>query len=186
MPASSIWNKSLLINPANLSSRRLSRLPKLRPHLYLPPHDVSIYMDANLRLRQPIRDFALSCVQELSLAVHPHPDRSCLYAEARHCIRQGIGGGESLIKKQISRYRLENFPQNYGLAENNFIIRKNNRKVNKFNDLWHDEYFAGSQRDQLSFMYCLWRSHLQPYWIWQSSRNNSYFKWQNHRSHPFK
>src|ERR1035441_1394615 len=74
----SFWNKSLLANPLDLTPRRLSRLPKLRPHFYLPPHDISIYMDANLVLRKPIRDFALSSVRELSIAVHPHPTTTCL------------------------------------------------------------------------------------------------------------
>jgi hypothetical protein len=181
IPASSMWNKCLLANPSDLNSRRLSRLPKLRPHFYLPPHDVSIYIDANLTLHRPIRDFALTCVRELSLAVHPHPGRTCLYEEARQCIRLRLDD-EFLINEQTSRYQREGLPPNFGLCENSFMVRRNTKEVNKFNDFWHDEYHAGSQRDQLSFMYCLWRSRLHPYLIWQNPRKNSYFKREKHLS----
>jgi hypothetical protein len=52
--------------------------------------------------------------------------------------------------------------------------------VNGFNDLWHLEYYAGSQRDQVSCMYSLWHTNLQPYLIWQNPRKNSYFTKQSH------
>jgi hypothetical protein len=175
----SFWNKSLLANPLDLTPRRLSRLPKLRPHFYLPLHDISIYMDANLVLRKPIREFALSSVRELSIAVHPHPTTTCLYAEGKKCIRIGLDD-ERIILKQLERYQREGFPTNFGLVENSSIIRRNVEEVNRFNDLWHLEYYAGSQRDQVSFMYCVWRSGLPLYMIWQNPRENSIFSKRRH------
>jgi hypothetical protein len=81
------WNKSVLANDSGLNARRLSRLPKLRPHVYLPAHEVSIYLDGSMRLRQPVAEFATDCVWEMPLAVHRHPRRECIYTEAEKCLR---------------------------------------------------------------------------------------------------
>jgi hypothetical protein len=177
--APSPWNKYLLESPLNLSRRRLSRLPKMRPHFYLPPHDISIYIDATIILRQPIREFALDCIRELPMAVHPHPKRTCIYVEGKKCI-QYKNDDENIILKQLERYRREGFPANFGLTENSFIVRRNTEEVNRFNDFWQLEYFAGSERDQLSFMYSVWRTKLHPYIIWQNARKNPYLSRHEH------
>ena len=184
IPAPAPWNKSLLESPLNLSPRRLSRLPKMRPHFYLPPHDISIYMDATIRLRQPIRDFALNCVRELPVALHPHPHRNCTYTEGKKCIHYK-NDHESLIRSQLERYRREGFPVNYGLTENSFIVRRNSEEVNRFNDFWLLEYLSGSERDQLSIMYSVWRTKIRPYLIWQNSRKNHFLLRREH-SHRLK
>jgi len=179
-PTSTLWNKALLENPFGWNPRRLSRLPKLRPHHFLPPHDISIYTYANVRFLRPIRDFALSCIQESPIAIHRHPSRECIYSEGAKCIELKLDDEET-IRKQLERYRSENFPPDFGLAENNFIVRRNVERVNQFCDLWQSEYSAGSQRDQLCFMYCVWRSKLHPYMIQQNPRRNHFFQRRRHK-----
>ena len=174
------WNISLLVNPADLNLRRLSRLPKLRPHIFLPAHDISVYMDASLELRQPIREFAIACVREMPLAVHPHPGRKCLYVEAEKCLRVRLDDSE-VINAQIERYRRDGFPANLGLTENRFIVRRKGEDIIRFNEYWYSEYLAGSQRDQLSFMYCVWRTGIPLCQIPQNARRNPYYKIHPHR-----
>jgi hypothetical protein len=171
--------KSLLANHQALSSRRLSRLPKLCPHLYLPPHSISIYVDANIKLIQPIRDFAISCVQNSHIAIHRHPKRGCIYEEGKRCISQKLDERQ-IIELQLQRYRNAGFPTAFGLTENNCIVRRNSDAVIQLNECWHREYIAGSQRDQLSFMYAVWRTGTQINILTQSSRRNAYYYFRNH------
>ena len=173
------WNKAVLPNPHGLSTRRLSRIPKLQPHVFLPRHAVSVYIDANITQRRPIRQFALECIRDFPFAAHAHPNTNCLYAEADKCIQLCLDD-EEIIRSQMNRYRTNGFPKEFGLTENGFLVRRNIREVNRFNDMWSEEYSAGSQRDQLSMMYSLWHTGLGIYIIQQNSRINPYYKIHRH------
>lgn len=177
--AQAFWNKTLLPNPAGLSPRRWSRLPKLGPHLFLPAHDISIYMDASIKLNRPICEFARACVRDMPMAAHPHPKRNCLYSEAEKCLAARLDDPE-IVRAQVERYRREGFPVNFGLAENGFLVRRNVDDVIRFDEKWASEYLGGSQRDQLSFMYCVWRTGVQLHLIPQHSRHNPYYQVRRH------
>ena len=46
--------------------------------------------------------------------------------------------------------------------------------------IWNIEYLKGSQRDQLSFMYCVWKTGVPLFKIPQHARENSYYKSRGH------
>jgi len=138
-----------------VTPRRLSRMPKILAHQFLPAHDISIYCDASLQFKQPFVDWAVAQVAIEDIAAPPHPKTQCIYDEAEKCIRLGLDY-QRVVKEHMQRNRARGFPRHQGLTENSFIIRRNCDWVRAFNHRWSDEYHTGSQRDQLSFMFTLW------------------------------
>jgi hypothetical protein len=137
--------------------RRTSRLPKILPHKYLPNHDISIYMDANFQLlTDDIYQMIEQCLDGNDLALSKHKRRNCLYKELEHCVK--VQKEKREIADRIKDKYLKNgFPSNWGLYLNGFIIRRNTDQIKQLNEMWWSEYSSGSERDQCSLMYCLWK-----------------------------
>lgn len=141
--------------------RRISRKPKILPHRYLPKHDISIYLDGTLELRSGnVYRLARACLGDKAIALFRHYKRNCTYAEGSHCVAVGKEHPD-IVERQLARYKREGLPRAYGLFENAFIVRRNTSQIQELNELWWQEYSSGSQRDQLSLMYCLWRLGLE-------------------------
>jgi hypothetical protein len=141
---------------AGLSPRRLARYHKINPHIVLPHHGDSIWLDGSFQLRDSPIDFLSHFQEDIELGCYNHTERRCVYSEYRSCIRlrkDDIG----LMTAQVARYREAKYPENAGLTETGIIYRKNCPSVQSFNTLWWAEVAKGSHRDQLSFDYCLWK-----------------------------
>ena len=157
----------------HLSDRRKSRYYKINSHLVT--EEDTVYLDACLRLTKKSAPQINS-----DIAVFHHPNRNCLYKEAEICKKLNLGNPEQ-IEKQITRYQQDGFPKDLGLGENCYIIRKNNDKVREFNELWWQEYLNGSERDQLSFMYCVWKTGISLEFLEGNPRSNPlYTNWGGH------
>ena len=89
-----------------------------------------------------------------------HDVRQCIYSESEEVKLQKLDYPD-VVNSQMSKYRMEGFPHNYGLFDSGFTIRKNNEKVNEFNDIWWDEVKNFSARDQLSQVYSSWKTEVQ-------------------------
>jgi len=158
---------------AHLSNRRKSRYYKINSHLVT--EEDTVYLDACLRLKKKTVPHINS-----DIAVFHHPNRNCLYKEAELCKKLKLGN-PGQIDEQVKRYQQDGFPKDLGLGENCYIIRKNNDKVREFNELWWQEYLKGSERDQLSFMYCVWKTGISLEFLECNPRSNSlYNNWGNH------
>ena len=142
-------------------SSRASRIPKLLPHLMLPPDaEYSIYHDGNFRLRvSPCEIVDTLLADDYDWAAYGHPARKCIYDEARILLEdKGMEGwrkqkperAES-IRAEIARYRDSEYPERNGLWANGFIARRHTIGVRDLNDEWWKLYAQGSERDQLSF-----------------------------------
>src|SRR5690606_31785297 len=60
--------------------RRLSRLPKILPHKYLPEHDISVYIDSSLELKaEDVRKMVSECMEGSDIALYKHYLRNCVY-----------------------------------------------------------------------------------------------------------
>jgi hypothetical protein len=164
------------------SFRRWSRLPKILPHKFLPPHDLSIYSDCNLAFKGvPVKPWAVRQTEKRPLAIFQHPSRDCTYKEAETCIRLNFDHVKEIVS-QAALLKSWKFPINYGLTENCFILRRNTPDVAKFNEEWWADYEQGSMRDQLSFMPAIWRCafkdklHIMP----GNSRANQFYTQVRH------
>lgn len=162
------------------TDRRKSRYYKINSHL-LPEHELSIYFDACLKQTKKfdclIDEFIRS---DADIGAFAHPRNNCIYQHGQVMIKLGLANKHK-IKRQMQRHRLRGYPHGYGLTENCFIIRKNNRKVTEFNELWWNEYNKGSERDQMSMMYAVWKTGIKLHYLAGDSRNNDYYtNWGKH------
>jgi hypothetical protein len=139
--------------------RKKSRYIKTNPHLLLPEHDVSIYIDSCFEpkftdTKKMLKDIGMD---NNNIMAYKHPERNCLFEEANAVIYLKLDT-VSTVSNQMKRYQSMGFPKNYGLFENGFLIRKNNNKVKNFNETWWTEIKNNSGRDQLSHMFSSWYS----------------------------
>jgi len=145
-----------------LDNRKIARYIKTNPHLILPDHDISIWIDHCFTpsfndSKDLLKKFSFT--ENKNIMIYKHSFRTCLYDEAKEVLIQKLDSPK-IVNNQISRYREEGFPSNLGLFETGVIIRRNNNRVNEFNNLWWNEIKNGSGRDQLSNMYASWKLSL--------------------------
>jgi len=185
---SEVWN--LLEFPKDdLNSTYKNRLVKMLPHKYFSEYRYSVYIDGNIDILGDIEKLVNEYLveREYKLAVPKHPQRNCLFEEAEACIKFRKDNAE-IINKQIREYKKENFPNNLDLTENNIIFRKHNdpEVVNLMEDWWN-EFNKFSQRDQLSFLYVIWKNNFDylPMLI-NSREENEYFRIRGHRKTGFR
>jgi hypothetical protein len=95
------------------------------------------------------------------LAVLPHPDRNCIYAEAHICAARNLDDPQ-IIMEQINQYKKENYPRDNGLIETSVLVRRNSKMVFKLGAEWFSEIGKYSVRDQISLPYVLWRNKIKP------------------------
>lgn len=172
----------------NLSDVKKQRLIKILPHKYLSEYDTSLWIDSNITIVGDVKDFFNKYdLSQKFLYTNKHPGRDCLYREQLAVIRLKKDTYEN-TNPQIERYREEGFPEHYGLAETNIMLRShNNPKCIKLMNAWGEEILRGSHRDQLSFNYCVWKCDVKESIEYLSEKyynlhlaDNSFFALENH------
>jgi len=160
-----------------------SRYPKLLPHKVLSDYDLSLYMDANLQISSNELYEIVEAKSDQIISQVPHPNTDCLYEELRHCYK---AGKISFTKAKKLCYRLvsEGFPRNYGLFENNIILRwHNDSEVEAMDKDWWNMLPSGAGRDQLSAMYVYWKHDYKPSLLFGegiNARNSNCIKYYPH------
>jgi len=134
---------------------RSSKHLKIRPDIYLPSHDITLWVDGSARLTslQGITKF----VEFHDIAFFTHMERNCIYDEAKACIGYKLDDPQ-VIDEQMARYREEGYPEGNGLIAGGGILRKNTPALTAFNEEWWEGVKNGSRRDQLSCNYALWKT----------------------------
>lgn len=155
------WTIMPINTDVNLDNQKLSRLPKILAHKFLPNYKFSIYIDANIDI---ISDNLYNKAEKFinngtKLAITKHFERDCLYEERDVCVEKGKDTEEN-TSRQIEIFEKEGFPHHYGLKENNIIFREhNNPQIIKVMEDWWYWVSNYSKRDQLSLMYVLWKNN---------------------------
>lgn len=145
------------------TSTSLSRLAKIRPHLFFSQYDWAIYIDNSASLlRNPAQIVAEIERSEGGHApagryLFAHQRRTCAYREARLCLKKGrIPRAD--YRRQIQHYQAAGFPMDHGLYVNTMMVQKmGDAATDAFNDAWYDHFLAFSQRDQISLPFMLWQ-----------------------------
>jgi hypothetical protein len=170
---SSNWKIKLV--KSDLSSEILNRKYKILPHKYLKKYDVSLYIDANIKILKNPRNFITNVIKRSSFIVSKHFLRRCVYEEAYALLRSSRFNSY-LIFKQILNYAIEGMPENYGLSENSIIIRRHNKlEVQNIMNKWWKEIISHSHRDQLSLSYVCWKNKFKFLMTNENKRKNNYF-----------
>lgn len=178
---SKVW-KFIEIEDALKDKGRMSRIPKILPHkTALSEYDYSLYVDANILIKEK---YIYDRIGELvstntRIALLQHPFRDCVYQEAYVCIAS-LKGGWSSILRQIAFLKRKRYPKHAGLYEANVIFRKHNElEVVEMDKLWWKTFMRYSKRDQLSLVYALKETKLQPVFFLppgQTTRNHPAFE----------
>ena len=174
---SNTWNV-IYIEDDNLDDQRLSRKIKmLGAPIINENYDISLWMDASILFQTSIKEFIKkyhnSKMAPFSSFIHH--SRNCIYEEANACIRYRKDTKEN-ISKHMEFLKKENYPKNNGLYEMTVFIKEhNNPIVKKTMEMWFDMVCNYSKRDQLSFMYCVWKTGMKINPINLNVWNNDYF-----------
>ena len=175
----------------NGDAKTLSRYPKLLPHVVLSDYDWSLYIDANLQIRDnKLYEIADRHIAEGHLVCQvPHPERDCMYDEIVECFRlEHISYCQARRLKKFLQH--EKFPRHFGLWENNIILRSHNEpRIIALDESWWSDWENGPKRDQLSLAYHYWASNLRPDLLFGegvNARNTPFLKYYAHPVIPTK
>lgn len=164
----------------------LSRYPKIMPHIVLPEYEYSVYMDANIQIvEKSFYDYVTNRIEDSDLISQvPHTYRNCIYQEIYACWYHNMISILSNIWLR-HRYHKIGMPKNYGLFENNIILRKHNDPfVKKVSIEWWQNIKNGlAKRDQLYLMPIYWKQSYLPSLLFgdkRNVRNISCMKWIPH------
>lgn len=177
---SNTW-KVIYIDQDGLDNQRLSRKIKMLGHPIISEnYDISVWMDASVVFKRSIKDFVSTFLKKSSFAAFKHAYRNCIYKEAIGCVKTRKDSKENILKT-VDFLRKENYPENNGLYEMTVFIKKHNdSKVIETMKLWFDMVCKYSKRDQLSFMYCVWKTGLKIDDIDLSVWDNDWFVAKKH------
>ncbi len=152
-----IWIDAKKVIPETITSPiKRNRYVKMHPHLLFPEYDYSIYVDGNIEIKQDISSFIRESRSGISVFMHPR--RDCIFYEAVTIVNFKRVPADD-VNKQMERYIKEGMPLHYGLPEMPVIAREHNKPAcRKIMDEWWNEFDRGAQRDQLSFMYVMWKN----------------------------
>lgn len=184
---SSLWN-FIYVDLINDDPIITSRYYKFFPHLFFSSYDVSIYVDSSFKLISNNYQQLFSDLSSSLVSAPIHPVRDCIYDEI-HYLKTMYDTPEqhNQFNLLIARYEDCGFPHHFGLAEMGFIFRYHNHPaIINLMDMWWAEFNNGIKRDQLYFMYCLWKSRLNfSYSSFSFRKINKYFCHFSHDKNLF-
>ena len=171
-----------------------NRYCKMLPHRIFPQYKYSIYVDGNIMIDYKLNHL-LNKLGGRAMGFFDHINCNELYVEAFRFSDQYIAiENVDLIKKQVLEYCAVGFPFGFGFVENGVIIREHNvPSCISVMENWWLEYQKYTTRDQISFMYAVWKSGLSKNDIaimgknWRESEEFSYVNHKNQyqRVHRF-
>lgn len=157
---SNIW-QIIPIEYTHFKQARMSaKIYKILIHKYFD-YDYFLWIDGSLVLTGSITELIDKFLNDADMALFKHRHRDCVYDEHLASLKNyqhAKGEPINVRKGQIERYKSIGFPKKYGLYECTFILRKNNKKIQKFNNNWWAELSIASSSDQVPFMYTLWKN----------------------------
>ena len=182
---SNIW-KIVYKAPTHKDPVRSAKIFKIKPHEFLKEYDISLWIDANFIIKEDLNSFFQQTkhLEKTNMLLFDHDQgRNCIYDEANIIIQDGKDDPE-LVKQQIQKYKMENYPADRGLSANSIMLKKHNEcDMIDLANMWWKEVENFSRRDQLSLYYCTWKLDLKHYLLKYPKtdiRNNCWFQWLPH------
>lgn len=159
--------------------QKTARYYKLNPHIVLPEHKINIWVDGSLTPKFSDAEKLLNDINfdGKTIMCYRHYERNCTYDESDMVVRLKLDD-PTKVAYQMEGYYNEGLPMDFGLFETGFMIRENNEKINRFNELWWQEVLNKSHRDQLSIMYVSWKTKIKvsPILVGFSVRTNNFLE----------
>ena len=164
------WTPMTLdLNASRMSVRRISRIVKIRSHLFF--QSPTIYLDSKLQwppaleVRSFLRDVLFRC--DASFVAYAHPKRASdpmgefaalnwhyQHGHGRSANRTEVFGQRDRFRRDL-RFQAHAERGDARMIDGSFIIRRPTRALKTFEDTWWAAYLAGSDRDQPAFAYAM-------------------------------
>jgi hypothetical protein len=163
---SDFWKIELLPRKA-LDPARAAKKIKSLPHIYLAQYDQSLYIDNTVRLKAaPKRIFEEYLAPAKSpLVCFRHPERDCVYDEAKAVLSMGFDT-PARVNPQMALYRYLGYPAHNGLASSGLLLRQHrNPALQRVMNIWCEQVFCHSRRDQLSMLPACWLENFEPEYL---------------------
>lgn len=177
-----VWSVVRVENEG-LSDLLLSRRIKMLPNLYLDEqYDISIYVDANVFIFGDITMLATKLNNKCDFAVSAHSVRNSVAAEIQELVAIRKVNYD-LAQAVLSRYINEGFNDDLGLAECTVLVRKHKSEhlIKLMQEWWHEFESNKVYRDQISLMYCIWKTGFDKYELMDGHvMNNQYCTTRSH------
>lgn len=161
-----------------VSPHDCSRAAKILSHLFVEGD--SVWLDGNISLLVPEEQLVREWLGDADIAVMAHPYRQTVAEECDIIAKLGYETEDRM------QHYLKCYPEAAGmpLSEANVIVRRNNSKVNVFNEMWWHLYRTYSVRDQVTFPLAVWMSPmLKINRIKGNVREHPWFKFTPHATH---
>lgn len=159
----------------NLAGKR----PKMLPWLYTANRR-SIWIDASFRVVSP--NFVEQVLEYLPFGVFTHPDRDCIYDEARYSRTMPKYDNEAL-EVQVAHYRAEGHPEHYGLWNGGLIVREHTECVKQIGTRWLSHCYRFTVQDQVSLPVVLRELGTKPVPIPGSPLANAWLRYEGSARH---
>ncbi len=137
-----------------------NRFYKIIINKYIKKYKQSIYIDGKVTLKKNIFK-ELYNLNNYDMLCFEHYKRKCLYQEGAvllHPYKQ-ISTKEEIVPL-IQYIKKNNFPKLFGLTDNCCLIRNHSDLVKNTMIQWFDYVKNYCRRDQISFMFCVWKNNL--------------------------
>lgn len=129
------------------------RQVKLQPHEVLPEYQISVWMDANIRIGGNVFYEYVEKALEMEplFATLPHGQRDCVFEELCKCYRTGrISWSQAWA--HLNRLMRMRMPRHFGLYEMGLLLRTHHHPdVVALDNAWWNLFKCCPIRDQLSF-----------------------------------
>jgi len=148
---SKTWDIQLVSQQRN--SRLYARSAKINNAIITADCDYYIWIDARFSPR--CSNWLELCQQVEGVMCYRHDVRDCIYEEAKVCKEMKLDS-DYAIDTMVKKLKRVNYPSHFGLQSSGFLIRKNIKAVQAFNEDWLKCVSIYSVRDQLSLNYVAW------------------------------
>ncbi len=143
-----------------LSDVKKNRFCKIHGCELFAEYEYSIYIDGNMQIKGDLSNYIDKIGRSgIGLFGLPGAGGDCIYLHGVQIA--GTRAPVDIIRRQLNMYMSEGMPRHYGAFECNFIVRDNNNELTqKLMRDWWKEVYEKSWRDQISFMYVIWKNGL--------------------------
>jgi hypothetical protein len=140
-------------------SKRRSTMCKIEYFKYVNDYDTVIIIDGNVEININLDEFInkYKFNKQYDIALLKHPQRRCIYQEARTVITLKKDNKEH-VEHHVDYLKSNNMPSLYGLCETCVMIINNNNKTYQLFTKWAKDYMSlPSIRDQLTLTFTLYK-----------------------------
>jgi hypothetical protein len=149
------WDIRVVERISDVSPRRWAKRYKMRPDVYLPEFDHTIWVDGTVRIdSSTFAAEAMACAEPSGIAMFTHPERDCIFDEAVVSLTMPKYQAEPIVK-QVNSYRRQGMEHHSGLWACGIIARQNTEQIRELGEMWLAEVDRWSVQDQISLPPCL-------------------------------